>query len=243
MEKLRAIVLGTVKYSDSKNIIILYTRERGRVTVMSAAGGSRGGKMRNARLMPLSAVQAEVRFRETRDIQTLGQMSPLRVWRNIYADPVRSAVVMFLSEFLDRLLRESQPDPTLWDYLLSWLDRLDEVDASPANMHIAILIGLLPYMGISPDLHRDPKWGGAVWFDMREGTLTPSMPLHNDMLPPEEVAQLSLLMRMTSANCRAYKMKGTDRSRCLEKLLHYYAVHFPGLSNLKSPEVLAAVFQ
>ena len=41
---------------------------------------------------------------------------------------------------------------------------------------------------------------------------------------------------------RLYRFNGTERRQLLDRILRYYAIHFPGLSGLKSPDILSEVF-
>lgn len=241
MEKVTGIVLTTIKYNDKKNIVILYTRELGRISVMVSSGAGKGARLLRARLMPLAMIKAEVKSLTKGEIHHLGECVPARVWHSLYFDPSRSAIVMFLAEFLNAMLRESNPDPELWNFLTGWIELLDNDSRVPANAHIAILTGLLPYMGISPDTDCAGR-PDSMWFDMREGRLTPEAPLHHDSLPPAEAKILPLIMRMSSLNFHKYRFTAQQRRRILDALVHYYSVHYPGVSNLKSLQILAETF-
>ncbi len=241
MEKVTGIVLNTVKYNDKKSIVNLYTREFGRISVAVASGSGKGSRLLRARLMPLAAVRAEVYVKAGREIQTLGETVPHCIWHNLYFDPAKSAVVIFLADFLNAILREAQADESLWDFILQWLSRLDAAEISGANWHIALMIGLLPHMGINPDIELADK-GRGVWFDMREGTISPEPPLHQDLLSPADTRYLPLLMRMKSTNFHKFRFTAQQRRRILDALMHYYSVHYPGVANLKSLEVLAETF-
>lgn len=241
IEHITGIVIDTLRHSDRYNVVTLFTRERGRMAFLSSASGGKTGRMRNARLLPLSVVESEVKIKGNRDMQILGAVAPHAVWRNLYFDPAKSSIVMFLADFLNSFLRQSSPDAALWDYIYASLLSLDSTMEMVANRHIAFLIGLLPHAGIQPDL-RGWRTDTRLWLDMREGVVTGIMPLHNDILSEEDTRMLPMLLRMTAANSHKYRLTGLQRRRCLNMLLRYYAVHYPGLDNLKSLSILNELF-
>ena len=62
-EKLRGIVLNTVRYSDKHNIVHIYTDGRGLMSFAVPLGKTQAARMRNALLMPLSLVDLEAGIR------------------------------------------------------------------------------------------------------------------------------------------------------------------------------------
>lgn len=240
IEKVVGIVTDVVKYSDRQNIVTVFAREQGRVPFLVSAGAGRGAAARNARLMPLSVISADVNFNPTRELQFLSRFTRERLWRDIYFNPVKSAIGLFIAEFVSSYVRQSPPDPPLWDYIVATVRALDDAPGQPANLHLAFLIGFMTFAGIRPDLAA----GGAgdLWFDMRGGVLTPLPPGHRDVLSPVEARMLPLLSRLNLRTAALFRFSAAQRRELLAALMRYYAVHFPGLGSLKSPAVLAEVF-
>lgn len=237
IERITGIVIDTVRHSDRHNIVTMYTRQRGRMSFLSNVGGGKSARMRNTRLQPLAVITADVNIRANSDLQRLGNVTPAVLWRDLYFNPVKASIVMFLSEFLNAFLRQAEADTALWDFIARSLLGIDREPGSVANRHLAFLIGLLPHAGIQPDLSHEGKW-----FDMREGVVTDFIPLHRDIITGDELTALRLLSRMTAANCGRFRFSAPQRRRILNGLLHYYSIHYPGLSNLKSPAILAETF-
>lgn len=239
-EKLQGIVLGVVKHSDRHNIVTLFTRERGRMAFLSPAGSGRNARLRNARLMPLNVIETDARVNPAKELVLLGQFSVTTVRKSLYFSPVKQALTLFLKEFLEKILRSSAPDPALYAFLTRAIDIIDLTpDGQAANLHIAFLVNLLYPIGILPNTE---DWQPGDWFDMRGGELTPLKPLHNDVLRPSEAAFLPKLMRMTMRNAACFRFCAEERRRILNLLIRYYSIHFPGLSSLKSLDVLAEVY-
>ena len=146
---------------------------------------------------------------------------------------------MFLSEFLNRYLRDAQPDLPLWEYTYRMVGVLDEAGKETVNIHLAFLKGFLHFAGIFPDLS-DYETGD--YFDMRSGIAVAERPDHRDFLMPSEAVRFTTLMRADMVDESGYRFLPGGRREALGWLLRYYAVHFPGLSSLKSPAILAELF-
>lgn len=244
MIRITGIVTDMIKHSDRHNVLTLFTRERGRMTFVTHGGGGKKGASRMAMLMPLSVVTADIQIDATRELQLLTGISRAEIWHDIYFNPVKSAIAIFMAEFLNAYLHFSEADPMLWDYTADTIRHLDRSRKGTANRHIAFLTGMLPYAGISPDLSGFPSTPGKeIWFDMREGSLTDIPPLHRDTIRPQFSQHLSRIVRMNAANCHLFRLNAGQRRQILDSLIRYYAIHFPGMRALKSPEVLKELFE
>lgn len=239
-EKVTGIVLGSIRHNDRHDITSIYTRERGRVAVATPATGTsrkRSGVRRGA-LMPLSVVSVELSAHGNSEIRQLRQISPLRVWQQLYFDPRKIAISMFVTEFLDRLSRESGADANLWDYVEESIGLLDAlpVGTALANFPITLLSTMTLLLGIAPDTS---GYSAGMIFDMRAGVFTAFEPGHSDVLRDADAAMAAALRRITFANSGRFRMNVAQRRKVLELLLRYYSIHLPGLGSLKSPEVLS----
>jgi len=239
IEKVVGIVTDVLRHSDKHNVVTLFTRDQGRVALLSSAGNGKTARMRNAALMPLSVISADINFNATRDLQFLGKFTREMLWKDLYFNPVKSAVGIFLAEFLNSYLRESPPDRNVWEFVVRAVASLDSCRKGIANFHIAFLIDFLNFAGIRPDL---TEWRDGSWFDMQGGTMSIFPPPHRNVLTPTQASILPLLSRLNLRTSRVYHFNATERRELLRGLLHYYSLHFPGLSALKSPAVLSEVF-
>lgn len=243
-EKITGIVLGIVRHSDRHNVVTVFTRERGRMAFLAPAGGSKGGRLSAARLQLLSVFEAQVNISSTRELQFPSSFCLIKVWHTLYFDPAKSAIVMFLSEFLLRMLRDAPPEPILWDFITRALELFDASDspAFGANFHIAFLISLLPLAGIAPDLS---DYTPGMEFDMQSGVMT--MPWAAGLRRGKRIDAtksrfIPRLARMNLRNAPRFRLNGKERSEILESLLAYYGTHFPGIDSLRSPAILRDLF-
>lgn len=241
-EIIHGIVLQTIKHSDRHNIVTLYTRERGRVSFLSPGGVSKSGRTRNSILSPLAAIEARVNFKPSRELQILGGISLYRIRRNIYFHPVKSSLVLFISELLASLLKVSEPEPHLYDFILKSTDFLDECKSGIANFHIAFLVNLLYFTGIRPDIS---SYRSERLFDMREGTFVDGDYGHiagSTLLSSQESRFIPTLARMTYRNMHKFTFSGQRRSEIVDYLLRYYSIHLPVSPRLRTIEIIKEIF-
>lgn len=239
LTKIHGIVISLIRHDERNNILTLYTAERGRMTLLSSASRSRSGRLRNARLAPMALIEADINIRENRELQFLGSFSTPAPWKNIYFDPVKAPVVIFLSEFLSKILRTSGSDLPTWQFLVKALTVLDEINEGVANYHLAFLIRFLEFAGIEPDA-RNYRTGNI--FDLRAGDFTDMNPGHRDILSLDETALMPKFLRMNFENMGRFRFNVAQRRRLLRVIIDYYSLHLPISPHLKSLEVLSELF-
>ena len=244
-EKITGIVLGTVRHSDRHNVTGIYTRERGRMALLTPAGSSRQSRQTAACFQPLSIIEAQVSVNPTRDLHIPSAVTRTEIWRTLYYEPMKMTVAMFLSEFLNRLLHDSPSEPTLWDFIMQSVKLLDTTDdeTSIANFHITFLVSLMRMTGIFPDLE---GYTEGMEFDMKSGRMVFPFSLQTGSwglrIDAEKTTILPTLIRINYANSRHFRFNGRERSEILDGILRYFGCHFPGCDRLKSLEILKELF-
>lgn len=237
---IHCIALRTVRHSDSKNILSVWSRELGRVSLIVPAGSGREARRRRALSTPLSTFEGECDVRPGRELLTVRDVRPMPGSLALSADPSKSFAAVFLAEALDLLLRRSERDDTLSDFLFGSLAVFARLEgaASSANFHLVFLYRLAGPLGIAPDV---AEWREGYVFDMRDGVFRPSAPAHADYLLPTETSALVWLDRLNYRNMRVWRTGHGARNEILDRILRYYAIHLAPLTALKSLEVLRAL--
>lgn len=238
-EKITGIVLNVRKYNDRNSVVTLYTRERGRLGFISPLGSGKASNARRARLQPLAVISSDLNYKPTAELQRLGSFSPLEIWNDIYFEPSKRAIALFISEFLYRLLNATMPDPRLFDFLLDSFRLLDGIKDGVNNFHIPFLVSLLSLSGIQPDVS---GWQEGYVFEFASGSFVPEFEAKPPFLKGEETRYVSLISRLNFSHIKHLRLTAADRRQILFGLLNYYSYHFPGLGSLKSPEILREIF-
>jgi len=184
-----AVVLQTYRYSETSKVVRLATRELG-VQSAIAKGALRPKSRFGAGLELLSEGSAQLYFRETRELHTLGAFDLANLRRDLAADVGRFAGATVLAEVMLKMAPPA-PLPAAYDVFTAALDALaaaspDAIDAAGVR-GIWLLLGVL---GFEPSLGAcvrdgtaiDPDGTDPVCFSVAEGgvacpTCAPAPPL------------------------------------------------------------------
>ena len=220
-------------------VVTLYTRERGRLAFITPIGTGKASNARRARLQPLAVIETELKYKPASELQRLGSFTLSEVWHDIYFTPAKMAYVMFISEFLYRLLNATAPDQKLFDFLIDSLRLLDAMSDGVNNFHIPFLVSLLSYSGIQPDVS---GYEPGMVFDFASGSYLREQESRGPALRGTEAKAVRLVARIDFSNMKSLRLNNASRRQILYGLLNYYSYHFPGLGTLKSPEMLREIF-
>jgi DNA repair protein RecO (recombination protein O) len=148
-----AIVLSTTKYSDTGNIVHLYTAEYGRMQYVTY-----GNKLKGV-LRPLSIIEFATTRRNNAPAQmgTLSSAALLYTPQQLSTDVQRQCVAMFIAEILVSTLRHPMSDQPLFDWLCEVIQHLDQSD-NITNLHIQFLLEYATFLGIGIDDTEHPEW-------------------------------------------------------------------------------------
>ena len=148
-----AIVLSTTKYSDTGNIVHLYTAEHGRMQYVTY-----GNKLKGI-LRPLSIIEFTATLRNNAPAQmgTVSSAALLYTPQRLSTDVQRQCVAMFIAEVLVSTLRHPMSDQPLFDWLCEIIQHLDQ-DDNITNLHIQFLLEYATFLGIGIDDTEHPEW-------------------------------------------------------------------------------------
>ncbi len=234
------IVLHTLKYNDSSNIVDMYTEMFGRVSFLVRIPRSKKAAVKSVLFQSLSILEIEMTHRPTSSLQRIREARPYPPLGSVPFHPYKSAIALFLAEFLFRAVREETENHPLFAYLRHSILWLDEAPDRFSNFHLVFLMRLSRFLGLYPNLE---DYHDGDYFDMLNASFTSVRPTHHAyFLEPEEASRLTQLMRMNYETMHLFDMGRTQRNRFLGVLLEYYRLHLPEFPELKSLSVLQELF-
>lgn len=233
----KAIVISSIKYSDSSLIVRLYTQQYGLVSYMlKGVLKSKRGKLKAAYFQPLTLLKVVCSHQEKRSLQSLREAQLTQLYQKIPIDIVKQSVVLFLSEVLSNSIKEEENNELLFEYLENsflWLDS----NENSSNFHLLFLLNLTKFLGFYPDTSENHKNG----FHLREGIFTND--LHDkEIVTGDEIVQLKKLLGINFDAIDSVKFSKSQRQALLKMLIRYFELHLEGFKSPKSLGVLEAVF-
>lgn len=239
-QKITGVVLHTLKYNDTTNIVHIYTREEGRMSFLAKVSRSKKSGVKSVLFQPLAMVELEVSGSSSGNLRSIREVKSLYPFTSLPYHPYKSSIAMFLAEFLYRALREESPNHSLFAYLqhsICWLDECE--NRSIANFHLVFLMRLSRFLGLYPNVD---DYSPGCYFDMLNACFTPLLPKYGVFLKPEEASRICLLLRMNYDTMHLFTMSRIERNRCLVVINDYYRLHLPDFPILKSLDVLKELF-
>lgn len=237
-EPLRCIALRKVRYNDRHDILTVYTREHGRLSLMTPAGGGRQAARVKAITQPLGIFECVADMRPNREILSMRDVVP--VFAPAGLNPLKATLALFIADVLAALLRETQPDRNLFDFTELSARTLGEASvSSAANFHICFLLRLQHFMGVEPDWS---TYSSGRVLDFADGIFRDTPPLHGRYISPTESEAARQLSRMNYRNMALFRFSRADRNRILDRIIAFYNTHFQGLASINSLGILRAMF-
>lgn len=239
LQKLSGVVLHTVKYNDKSNIVHIFTEQSGKLSFLVPVQRSRKSTVRAVLFQPLSLVEFEADVRPKSGIHPIREAKASYIFHTLPYDPYKSAIALFLAEFLYRALREEGENAPLFAYLVHSIQWLDVCEGKFANFHLVFLMRLSRFLGLYPNTD---NYVEGDCFDLLNACFTATPPLHGMFVRPQESAHICQLMRMNYETMHLFAMNRMERNRCLDIINEYYRLHLPDFQELKSLSVLQELF-
>ena len=156
-----AIILTTLRYSETSKIVRLATRDLG-VQSAIAKGALRPKSRFSAALQVLSDGQAQLYVKDTRELHTLAAFDVARVPVGLAADLERFAVASALAEAMLRFA-PADPHPASFDVLRGALAELEAApEATARATGLRAMWSLVSVLGFAPSIGACVLCGSAV---------------------------------------------------------------------------------
>lgn len=231
-----AIILHTIKYSETSVIAHIFTEQFGNGTYIM--NGVRTNHSKMAMFQPLSLVHITAyRKKGSGQIHRISSISFISVPSSIPSNIYKSTISLFVGEITDRILREEEPSEILFKFLKMFVLLLEHTEQNYANLHILYLLHITRFLGVFPKNTYSTTedvfsafQGQFVAHGSCDGTLSiEDSLLLNKILQTNEITDEVMLSQM-------------ERRKLLDILLSYYDIHICKTQTIKSLEVLKMVF-
>lgn len=232
-----AIVLSKTNYGDSSLIVRCYTHVSGiKSYILRGAKSKSKGNKQLGLYQPLSQIEITARHKNKGGLEQLQSAKIHIPYQSIPYEIDKLSVAFFLSEVLEKALREEEANPNLYSFLensLSWFDTHENT----GNFHILFLLQLTKHLGFFPDVNTLEQ----DFFDIENGQFVNHKGAH---IVSEKNINLLLKQFLGTKfdNIQTVLVTGQQKKQLLSILMHYYKIHVYGFSTPKSLNVLYEVY-
>lgn len=237
--KARGIVLNTLKYGETSMVVHLLTDVGGRRSYMvQGIRSSRGHGSKAALFQPMFAVEFEGLESPRMEMHRFREVHSGIVLQSTPFDIRKTTIALFMAEVLYRLVKESEPNADLFDFVWGSVEALDDAREGTANFHLWFLANLSRFLGFSPGNEYMPR----ALFDMREGVFTTVPPLHSAVMDADNAMILRDLLECDVKYLGEIGLNRNQRVGFLDAMLAYYGYHLDAIHAVRSIKILQEVF-
>ncbi len=236
----KGVVTSSVRHNDGTCVVRVFTLSYGMVPFIFYLSKKGKKASRNTLIQPMTQIEFETDYIPSATLMKMRDIKNAKPYKEIPFNPKKSAISLFMSEYLTHALSREQSNPGLFDYIvksIGWLDNANE--GKFANFHLLFALGVSSYTGICPNTD---EYRPGYLLNLREGNFIPSPPGHNDYADANLSYKIALLAGADFDTMSDIPLTGAERVEILNILNHYFRLHIPSFPILKSIEVLQAVF-
>jgi DNA repair protein RecO (recombination protein O) len=238
--KTGGIVLHQFKYTDTSIIATIYTRTNGRLAFLLQGIRKKGTKMKANLFQPLFLVDLEIYYKSKRQLQKIKEANNNFPFQSIPYDYKKRAIALFLGEILYKTLQEEESNPYLFDFIYNHIKILDLKEKGLSNFHIYFLLQLTKHLGFFPQMNYNQN---QPIFDLKKGNFVQIRPNHEDYLDQESSSYFHELLNYSKNQHEELKVPKKIREQLMDNTLKFYYMHNPGMTQIKSFDILKETFE
>ena len=237
--KSKGIVLRTVKYSETSLILDILTRELGLKTYIISGVRKKNAKVTLGMLQPMNILDLVIYNKDNAKINRIKEVQMNYVFKSLPFDIHKSSIALFIIEIINKSIREKESNVEFYDFCENSLIFLDQTNKNISNFHLIFLVKMSGFLGFNPTSNYSSS---NVYFDLREGKFTNSIPYHIDYLNERNSKNLLELLDIDLERPEDIAFSRVDKQNLLESLILYYKIHLVDFGKIKTLEVFKKVF-
>ena len=228
--KTRGIVLNFIKYRETSIITRIYTEAFGLQSyiVNSVRGSNRKGRSKISFFQPLTLLDLVVYHKKTAGLTRISDIGCAEPYQHIPYDVVKTTIALFVTEILNKSLKEEESNAELFAFVQQSLLVFDQMETGFENFHLQFMLKLSRYLGFIPQSAQD--FFAQVYEFVGKPTII------------EEEAHLFNRL-LESRYTEHTGVTRTVRQTLLDDLVNFYRLHVANFGEVKSLAVLREVLE
>lgn len=235
LHPVRGVVLKCVRYGDTSVIVKVFTDKFGVQSYLINGVRARKSQHKQALLQPLTLLNLVAYHREHKNLQRIREMSFGHVFTVLPFDIRRSTIAMFITEILNKTLKEETASPELFEFVDRTIRRLDNPAEPVGDFHVRFLAQLSTLLGFAPaNAHSAQR----PVFDLEGGHFVAEEPGHYHTVRAEDSQAFARLFDPGAVTITA---SISQRRRLLDDMLLFFRLHVEGFGQVRSQKILQTV--
>src|SRR5690554_2127709 len=151
------IVFNSIKYGESSQISMVYTKEFGLLSIISSSS-SKSKQKNRMYFQALSAISISIYHKNNSSLHRLKEVSFNSKYGFPSQDMSVNAIKFFIAEVLTSLIREEERNQNMYEFLAHKVAELNSEKINTTCFHIDFLFDLSAFLGILPSFDISAKY-------------------------------------------------------------------------------------
>ena len=237
MQTVKAIILKSLPYSEQQQIMHVYSAERGYMQLITPMALFK--RKNNHTVQCMQIVEIEYFPNERGRLHKLKSASSLVNTSSVYFDGFKMNIALLWGEILDLVLRHSDPNEDVFEYIRYSVEYLNTSREDIANFNLLFLFRLSRIMGfgIDTDTYR-PDYV----FNINDGCFYPTGAPENYYTGPHSARIIRELCVCPLESLKDIPLNQQSRKILLDIALLFLGFHLNLDFNTKSIRVIREIF-
>jgi DNA repair protein RecO (recombination protein O) len=239
LQSTQGIVLHGFKYSDTSLIVKILTRHLDLQSYLVPGIRKSKSRIKANIFQPFHLVEMVVYHKERSGLQRIKEIRLSQNLPGLSSDIRKTSLAIFLSEILLNAFKHQEPQPEAFEFIASSIIQLDTANSNISLFHIHFLIQLSRFLGFAPGENYSDK---CQYFNLREGIFQITPDIGGYSLEKDISYYLYQISLNKPENNKLTDIPKSVKKAILPRLIDYYRLHLEGFREIKSFQVLDAVF-
>ncbi len=222
MIKTKGIIISQLKYRETSLIVKIFTETLGIKSYILNSVRTSKPKYNPALFQPLNIVDIVAYNKTTNSLNYINEIRPHCMLHHILTDPYKGFISIFISELINKTLREGETHENTFCFLFIQINMLnDSRTKNPSLFLIKFLVQFCQYLGFG---------------------IENANQINNQLIKNQSHKKLSIYEKELINNIISIKdingIVDINITNIIGKLLSYYELHISSVKDLKSYEVL-----
>lgn len=237
LHKVRGIVLRTTRYGDTSIVVQVYTDVFGLQGYIVNGVRTVKGKGKASLYQHGNLLEMVVYHKEQGGLMRVSECAFAHIYEQLPFQVVKGGLLLFYIEILNKIIREGEAQPDLFDFVFESFIDLDQTDKKISAHPIWFLLGMTKYLGAYP------HYSDGCYFDLQDGVFTDHIPPHLLYLDQAQTQSLRYCLEPELRNYDQLNLTTSNRKKLLHSLISYYKHHVSDFGEIKSLDVLEGLFR